>query len=140
MSVKVASNAAAIRERLKITLSQRVRRRAKQLSGIAKDLHRDAPRGGENRNKWGEKRSAPDEPPAMEDGVLFAKIDQGVTEVAPAEATTIVNYSVLEYGYTLLMQPKPGGSAPTAGGVRVLRPRPLGRLSVAQLKAEVDAE
>ena len=87
--------------------SPHVNDRAHQLSNIAKRLHRDSPRSGPNRNKYGELRSGPGEAPAMEDGVLYALIDQGVHE-GFTRAEVIVNYGVLEDG-TLTMAPRPLG-------------------------------
>lgn len=84
-----------------------VKARAEQLSGIAKELHRNAPRSGTNLNRFGEPRSAPGEAPAMETGELFAKIDQGVT-LDGTTAQVVVNYSVLEHG-TVRMKPRPLG-------------------------------
>lgn len=86
--------------------------RAKQLSGIAKDLHRNAPRKGLNKNRWGEQRSAPGDPPAMEMGELFAKLDQGVT-LTPEAAEVVVNHTVLEMG-TVRMKPRPLGRKASA--------------------------
>lgn len=86
--------------------------RAKELSGIAKDLHRNAPRRGTNKNRFGEFRSAPGDPPAMETGELFAKLDQGVT-LTPAAAEVVVNYTVLEMG-TLRVKPRPLGRKSSA--------------------------
>jgi hypothetical protein len=73
-----------------------VRDRAELLSSIAKDIHRTAPRGGKNTNYFGEQRSAPYEPPAMEFGTLFSWIDQEVT-VEGLRATVIVNRLHLEF-------------------------------------------
>lgn len=98
-----------------------VKARANELSSIAKDLHRNAPRGGVNINRFGETRSKPGDPPAMETGELFAKLDQGVT-VDGTTAEVVVNYSVLEFG-TVRM-----------------KPRPLGRKSSAELQKRVKAE
>lgn len=86
--------------------------RAKELSGIAKELHRNAPRGGPNKNRFGEFRSAPGEAPAMETGELFANIDQGVI-LAPDAAEVTINYTVLEFG-TVRMKPRPLGRKASA--------------------------
>lgn len=103
--------------RVKEAARLHVRRRARELSEIAKQLHRDAPRGGDAKNRFGENRSKKDEPPAMEWGGLFAEIDQGV-EVEGMEAKVLVNLAVLEFGKR----------------DKTLQPRPLGRLAVAELK------
>jgi hypothetical protein len=106
--------------------SRHLRDRAEQLSTIAKDLHRNAPRGGPGVNRFGELRSpaAGGTAPALETGGLFAIIDQGVT-VDALEARVVVNFG---FG--------PGkGSMET--GTRRMRPRPLGALAVAELKARV---
>ena len=79
--------------------TRHLKARAELLSGITKDTHKNAPRGGDAINAFGERRSAAGEPPAMEYGALFANIDQGV-EIQPMHATVIVNYRVLEFGST----------------------------------------
>lgn len=95
-----------------------VKKRAEELSDIAKRLHRTAPRGGKAKNAFGERRSAPGEPPAMESGGLFASIDQGVT-VDRMSAQVIVNFKLLE------------------AGTRRMKPRPLGAFASAELKSRV---
>lgn len=97
--------------------TRHVRKRANELSGIAKHLHRNAPRGGRNLNMFGERRSAPGEVPAMETGSLYAEIDQGV-EVKPMEATVIVNRTELEFG----------------SDKRNIKPRPLGAIAAAEFR------
>lgn len=114
--VRSESNLKRALEAIEAKATRHVRKRANELSGIAKDLHRNAPRGGENINRFGERRSAPGEVPAMETGGLFAEIDQGV-DVTPKQATVVVARSVLEFG------------------TRTMAPRPLGRIAVAELKA-----
>jgi hypothetical protein len=98
--------------------------RAELLSGIAKDIHRTAPRGGENVNRFGERRSASPGPPAMETGGLFAMIDQGVT-VREMEAQVVVNFG---FG---------PGKGSMEDGTRRMAPRPLGRLALAEFKVRV---
>ena len=104
--------------------TRHVRARANELSEIAKDLHRTAPRGGENLNRFGERRSAPREVPAMETGGLFAMIDQGV-KVEPMTATVTVSF----------------GFGPNRGsleaGTRRMAPRPLGRRALTELKQRI---
>lgn len=114
---------------------EHVNKRAKQLSGIAKDMHRSAPRGGKNTNMFGEQRSAPGEPPAMETGTLFAIIDQGITFNTPTEAEIIVNYAALEYGYTL--GARSHISDKRTYKLTVLKPRPLGRLTLAKFRSRI---
>lgn len=101
-----------------------LKQRAELLSSIAKDLHRRAPRGGDATNAFGEHRSAPGEAPAMEHGGLFAMIDQGV-EVDRMEARVVVNFG---FG---------PGKGSMEEGTRRMKPRPLGRKSVAELKKRV---
>ena len=111
---------ALVRQLIDAAASRHVKKRANELSDIAKNLHRSAPRGGKAKNRFGERRSAPGEAPAMETGRLFANIDQGVEHTGKT-ATVIVNRKVLEFGYSK--------------GKRTLRPRPLGRKASAELKA-----
>ena len=95
-----------------------LKRRAELLSGIAKNLHRTAPRGGENVNRFGERRSAPGQVPAMETGSLFAAIDQGVT-VLGLEATVLVNWAEVEFQ------------------TRNVAPRPLGEIALREFRTRV---
>lgn len=95
--------------------------RAHQLSGVAKNLHRNAKRGGDNINRFGEHRSAAGEDPAMETGELFAKIDQGVT-VEDGRAEVTINYTLLE------------------DGTRRMGPRPLGRHASSEFQRKVKDE
>ena len=125
---------AAVRQFIDAAASRHVKKRANELSDIAKNLHRSAPRGGKAKNKFGERRSAPGEPPAMETGGMFAEIDQGV-EVNGKSATVIVNRKVLEHGYALGQRSRLSDRKTLAGGV--LKPRPLGRKASAALKAKV---
>ena len=101
-----------------------VKKRAEELSDIAKRLHRAAPRGGKAENAFGERRSAPGEPPAMEFGGLFASIDQGVT-LDRMSAKVVVNFG---FG---------PGKGSMEKGTRRMKPRPLGALAVAELKKRV---
>lgn len=105
-------------KRLQQRQAEHIRKRAREFADVVKAEHRNAPRGGENLNRFGEKRSAPGEPPAMETGGLFAEIDQGVdVDMAKREARVVANYAVLE------------------NGTRRMEPRPLGRISLAKFKA-----
>lgn len=122
MTIRSQGNYAAVRERLKAVKTQRVKQRGRQLQGITRDMHRDAPRGGIGINMFGEQRSAPGEPPAMETGALFALIDQGLEQVNDSQVRITVNYAVQEDG-TLNMLP-----------------RPLGRQAIAELQRQVNAE
>ena len=107
-------------KRLQQRQAEHIRRRAREFSDVVKATHRNAPRGGENLNRFGEQRSAPGEPPAMETGALFAQIDQGVdVDMAKREARVVANYAVLE------------------NGTRKMEPRPLGRISLAKFKADL---
>lgn len=116
--VRSASNLRRALEAIDVSATRHVRARANELSGIAKDLHRTAPRGGENINRFGEPRSAPGEVPAMETGGLFAEIDQGI-DVKLKEATVIVNRTTLEFG------------------TPYIRPRPLGRRASETFKGRI---
>ena len=118
--VRSQSNLRRALEVIDNSATRQVRKRANLASSIAKDLHRNAPRGGENLNRFGEPRSAAREVPAMETGRLFAAIDQGVN-VTNKQATVVVNWKVLEFG--------------TRDGT--LLPRILGEETVAELKARV---
>lgn len=124
--VRIVSNAEIIKSYLKDELLNRRDRRARQLSKIAADLHRDAPRGGHYLNMHGQPRSAPGEQPATETGELLEAIENGVT-ITHAEATVVVNNAALEFGGI-------------TGDGNLVRPRPMGRMAVAKLKAEVAAE
>lgn len=99
-------------------LADRVEARARQGQRIALDLHRNAPRGGVNLNVWGEPRSAPNEPPAIEYGDLYDAMHNGL-EVDGLTARFVVNRVLLEYG------------------TRTIAPRPMGRMTSALLKQEV---
>lgn len=120
--VRSVRNQRAINDLMQAAKTRHVRKRANELAGITKDIHRTAPRGGTNLNRFGERRSAPGSPPAMETGGLFAAIDQGVSvesALARVQATVIVNLTVLEFG------------------TRKMAPRPLGRISLERFKASV---
>lgn len=117
--------------RIRAAAIERARDRARDAQAIAKAQHRDAPRGGSNRNRFGEARSAPGEPPAMETGRLFARLDQGYEET-PEGARVPVNYRVLEFGYSVgarsRLSDRKGLSA------NGLQPRPLGAITLALLR------
>ena len=103
-----------------------VRDRANQLSSIAKDKHRTAPRDGPGINRFGERRSpsAGGSAPAMETGGLFARIDQGVI-LDRLKAEVYVNFG---FG---------PGKGSMEEGTRRMRPRPLGKLALAEFEARV---
>ena len=111
---------AATIQRARAKAEDRTLRRAEELQEIARELHRNAPRGGVNRNRYGQPRSAPGEPPATEEGTLLERLSDPPQPVARGYRAA-VNYAVLEDGY-----------APNN-----LEPRPLGRLSLDALKAKV---
>ena len=98
---------------------QRVHARAVQGSEIAVQLHMNAPRGGSNVNRYGQPRSAAGEQPAVEDGALLAALQDPP-------------------------QPIPGGYAFTVNRVqlesrtRYMAPRPLGAMTIAQLKRDAN--
>lgn len=105
---------------------QHIKQRAFELRDIALALHRTAPRGGPGVNRFGELRSprAGNTAPAMEDGGMYAMIEQGVT-LDRMSARVVVNFG---FG--------PGKGSMEAG-TRRMRPRPLGALAVAELKARI---
>lgn len=80
-----------------------------------------SPRGGTNLNRFGQPRSAPGEPPAVETGELLGRILNG-TIISGMRAEVAVNYVVLEYGYD-------------KNGRRLL-PRPNGRMTIEQMRRE----
>lgn len=105
-------------DRINQKLDQRVHQRAVQGSEIAVQLHASAPRGGAALNVFGQRRSAPGEPPAEEWGTLMAALQDPP-------------------------QPIPGGYAFTVNrvqlerGTRHIAPRPMGAMTVAILKRDV---
>lgn len=100
------------------TGDQHVHARAVQGSEIAVQLHANAPRGGSNVNRYGQPRSAPSEAPAVEDGTLLAALQDPPQPVQDGYAIT-VNRAQLE------------------GGTRYVRPRPMGAMTIEQLKRNV---
>jgi hypothetical protein len=88
---------------------------------IAYETHRQAPRRGFNLNRYGERRSAAKDPPAMETGQLFAILNQQKPERERDGYSFVVNYTVLEKGYQK--------------GNRILEPRPLGRITLSTMIA-----
>ena len=132
--VRSQSNLRRALEVIDNSATRHVRKRANELSGIAKDLHRTAPRGGKNVNRFGERRSAPGEVPAMETGALFAAIDQGVN-VTKKQATVVVNWKVLEFGYSVGLRSRLTDRRTL--GARAMLPRPLGDIALARFKARV---
>lgn len=118
--VKTAGLMNAFIEKHRVKRGQHIRKRAREFGEVVKDEHRTAARGGAGINMFGEPRSAPGEPPAMETGSLFAQIDQGVdADVRKREARVIANYKVLE------------------DGTRRMEPRPLGRIALAKYRGRV---
>ena len=109
--------------------SRHVRDRAKQLADTAKSLHKIAPRGGPGINTFGERRSpaAGGTAPAIEFGGLFASIDQGITQKG-LEAQVVVNFG---FG---------PGKGSMEEGTRRMRPRPLGKLALAEFEQKVRSE
>jgi len=86
------------------------------ISKRAAELHRDAPRGGTNLNRYGDRRSAPGEVPATEEGRLLDLIRLGTRPIRRGGEAT-VNYKKLEEGNE---------------GVA---PRPLGVIVMAEIRA-----
>ena len=111
---------ADVLRRARAKADDRALRRAEELQETARELHRSAPRGGVNRNRYGQPRSAPGEPPATEEGRLLERLDDPPQPIARGYRAA-VNYRVLEDGYS------PNN----------LEPRPLGRLALDALKARV---
>ena len=97
---------------------QHVHKRAVQGSEIAVQLHTNAPRGGSNVNRYGQPRSAPGEQPAVEDGRLLQALQDPPQPIQGGYAFT-VNRAQLE------------------GGTRYIRPRPMGAMTIEQLKRDV---
>jgi hypothetical protein len=99
------------------------RSRADRLADIATDLHRRAPRGGQNLNRYGQPRSAPGEQPAIEEGSLLDALQVPPHAVRERHWRVFVNHAPLEYG------------AKKNGRIIIL-PRPMGRLTLDGLKRE----
>lgn len=110
-------NLAATRERA----FERAEKWANLAKQVAFETHRQAPRAGVNLNRFGERRSAPGDPPAMETGRLFAILNQQQPQREADGYSVLVNYTLLEDGYS-----KNG---------RILEPRPLGRITLSVLTA-----
>lgn len=101
-------------------LDQRVYNRAEQGSEIAVQLHANAPRGGSNVNRYGQPRSAPGEQPATEEGNLLQLLQTPPVPTRDGRGySIIVNYVPLEMG------------------TRYIAPRPMGAMTVEQLKRDV---
>lgn len=103
-----------------------IRARARAFQKLVKEKHRDAKRRGENLNMFGERRSAPGDPPAMETGGLFAAMDQEFElngnpqqRANHQTAKVVVNLTVLEHG------------------TRTMAARPLAREAIAEYKQQV---
>lgn len=118
--VKTAGLLNAFIDKHRVKRGLHVRKRAREYAEVVKEEHRTAPRGGAGINMFGEPRSAPGEPPAMETGALFAQIDQGLdVDMAKREARVVANYAVLE------------------NGTRRMEPRPLARIALAKYRGRV---
>ena len=111
--------AAAITQRaLRRAKLERAKPAADELGEIALDKHLSSPRTGVGLNKNKLRRSSPKNAPANESGTLALELAKDPTEL-PSGYRVPVNYGVQERGY--------------AEGH--LEPRPLGRISSAELKA-----
>ena len=121
----------AIVDRIRAKAIARAVQRAEEAQDAAKDLHRNAPRGGSAVNAFGEPRSAPGEPPAMEYGGLFANLDQRFERTAEG-ARAPVNYRVLEFGYQVGARSRISDRKSLNAGR--LEPRPLGALTLALMR------
>lgn len=93
---------------------------AQDVMETAAELHLSAPRGGVNKNRYGEWRSAPGEQPAIETGQLLNDIMNNV-EKDDVSARVIVNYTVQEFG----------------NRKKTLLPRPMGRMTLDIVKQKV---
>ena len=122
-------NVAATRERA----FERASKWADLAKTVAFETHRQAPRGGANLNKFGERRSAPGEAPAMETGRLFAILNQQQPQREADGYSVLVNYSVLETGYSVGRRARISDRREFAAGI--LEPRPLGRITLSVLDA-----
>jgi hypothetical protein len=98
----------AVAQELRRKAEDRALRWADAMSRRAATLHRNAPRGGESTNKYGQPRSAPGEVPATEDRDLLDLIELGVNPV-PGGGEATVNYARLEFGAENL-EPRPLGT------------------------------
>lgn len=105
--------------RARARLEDQVERRAFQGRDIALELHETAPRGGTATNAYGQPRSAPGEPPAIEHGDLREAILNGYEfDQQALTARFVANTVHLEYG------------------TRHMAARPMGRLTKERLKQE----
>lgn len=89
-----------------------------RLQDLHVELHQDAPRGGQNVNRFGLARSAPGEAPAIEEGTLERALLRDPEKLAHAHYRVRGNYEHLEFG------------------TRTVAPRPLSRQAIAALKRE----
>src|SRR5690625_1409838 len=105
-------------DRINQKVEQRGHQRAVQGSSIATALHPNAPRGGTALNLFGQRRSAPGEPPAEEWGNLKQAL-QDPPQPIPSGYAFTVNRVQLELG------------------TRHIAPRPMGAMTIAQLKRDV---
>lgn len=106
--------------RIRGKLGDRVEERGMRGHDIAVELHETAPRGGVNLNAYGQHRSAPGEPPAIEHGDLREALLNGYSyDQQSLTARFVANTVYLEYGTVHV------------------EPRPMGRLTIEQLKQEV---
>lgn len=116
-------------------VGRRVESRALRGQDIAIQLHETAPRGGANVNRYGEPRSAPGEPPAIETGDLLESMRDGYQyDASTLTASFIANYVVQEYGYDVGDRSRISDKQSLAAGR--MDPRPMGRLTIEQLKQE----
>src|SRR5690554_4656545 len=108
--------------RIRGKLADRVEKRTRRAQEIALNLHLSAPRGGPNINYWGEQRSAENEQPAIEFGDFYDIMSGSlVVEKEKLRAAFVSNYVILEFG------------------TRYMGPRPMGRMTIADLKMEVES-
>lgn len=121
--------------RIEARSDEHAQKRAMQARDIAATEHRNAPRGGINKNRYGQFRSAPGEPPATEEGDLLRYI-QGQQPLGmrlrPGHYRVGVNLVVLEFGFSVGLRSRISDRKTISGAT--LEPRPLGRITVDKLK------
>lgn len=124
MSVSTAA------ERIRAKLAKRVAARAEQGNLINTRLHMTSPRGGPSINYYRQQRSAPGEAPAVEFGVLLSQISE--VKIEGLRASWVTNYAVLEFGYDVGARSRLSDSKTL--GARRMAPRPMGRMTIEELK------
>lgn len=112
---------AGVLDRIQQQTEELAGRTAEAARDHAADLHENAPRGGNTRNKYGRARSAPGEPPAPEDHDLLRAIraqTRATMRQQQGEYDVFINHDALERGRRN----------------RKLRPRPMRHRIVQRLR------